>query len=215
MSKISIKRNVVVGNVISNKILLMFDYFDEAHQRDHIFDVIKNTFNIIEASELHVDKDIALVAALYHDTGLICGRDKHHEYSGMIVRNDVLLKQIFNEEEINIIAEACEDHRASNPNHPRSIYGRILSDADRTFSLERFITRAIKYRKGSDTLDNQQESYKETLEIIKQTYATGGYVKDFYFRERCPIEQARFDKFVSDQQFALKIFNKLWYSVKG
>ena len=78
-----------------------------------------------------VNQCILLVAAAYHDLGLAFGRDEHHTHSARIVREDERLRQWFNEDEINTIADAAEDHRASSGHAPRTIYGRIVAEADR------------------------------------------------------------------------------------
>ena len=78
-----------------------------------------------------VDKDVLYAAAAFHDTGLVDGREVHHMSSGRIIREDPHLKEWFTPDKIETIAQAAEDHRASSGCEPRSIYGKIVAEADR------------------------------------------------------------------------------------
>ncbi len=49
------------------------------------------------------------------------------------------------EEEIETVAQAAEDHRASSDHDPRSIYGRIVAEADRLIDPVTIIRRTIQY----------------------------------------------------------------------
>ena len=114
---------------VVNFILPQYDKFDSAHQREHADMVIRQSIELAE--KLDVNVNIAYATAAFHDLGLINGREFHHVDSAKIVREDKMFPKWFSDEEINIIAEAVEDHRASAKNPPRSIYGRIVAEADR------------------------------------------------------------------------------------
>lgn len=47
------------------------------------------------------------------------------------------------------MSEAIEDHRASLEYIPRSIYGKIISSADRNTSIEDILKRTYEYRNGT------------------------------------------------------------------
>ena len=51
-----------------------------------------------------------------------------------------------------MIGEAVEDHRASLPYEPRSLYGKIISEADRDLDFERILKRTLLLlmRKAAD-----------------------------------------------------------------
>ena len=78
------------------------------------------------ASHYEVDMNMVYVIAAYHDTGLVEGREFHHLASGKILTDDSRLKEWFTEEQILIMKEAVEDHRASADYEPRTIYGKIV-----------------------------------------------------------------------------------------
>ena len=59
---------------------------------------------------------------------------------------DKNLKKFFSEEEIMIMSEAIYDHRASLEYEPRSIYGKIVSSADRNCDVNTSLIRTYEYR---------------------------------------------------------------------
>ena len=107
--------------------------FDQAHREDHALTVISQAMSLADGlscwlSEnpdagdiwrVPVDKDVLLVAAACHDLGLVNGRERHHLDSGIIIRADRRLRQWFDEAQIELIAQAAEDHRASGKSTPR------------------------------------------------------------------------------------------------
>ena len=54
---------------------------------------------------------------------------------------DERLRQWFTEEQLLIMRDAVEDHRASGKNPPRTIYGAIVAEADRQIIPETVIAR--------------------------------------------------------------------------
>ena len=112
---------------IENEILPLYRNFDRAHGPEHAEAVISRSLALAEIYGL--DQDMVYAAAAYHDTGLTEGRERHHLVSGRIIREDMNLRNWFSEEQIETIAQAAEDHRASADREPRSIYGRIIADS--------------------------------------------------------------------------------------
>ena len=134
---------------IYEEIVPRYAEFDPAHREDHALTVIAQALKLLEtmpeeASE-GIDRNILLAAAACHDLGLINGRDRHHLDSGEIIRKDVRLRQWFSEQEIETIAQAAEDHRASGKSSPRSIYGMLVAEADRVIDGETIIRRTIQF----------------------------------------------------------------------
>ena len=122
----------------------------ESHGMEHIMQVIQRTFEIgdeYEASnpeEEPLNANIAYVTAAYHDIGDHVDRKKHHIISGEMMMKDEGLDEFITPEEKLIIRDAIEDHRASNGEIPRTIYGRLVLTADRNNTLEDFFERRIK-----------------------------------------------------------------------
>jgi uncharacterized protein len=170
------KRNIPdLKKYISTEIIPRYDHFDKAHRRDHVETVIAQGLEL--ASHYEVDPAIIYTAAAYHDTGLVEGREVHHLASGRIVREDSRLRQWFSEEEIETIAQAAEDHRASNRQGPRTIYGKILAEADRVIDPLKIIRRTIQYGLSNYPELDIEGHWERTVEHLLEKYAEGGYLR--------------------------------------
>jgi len=161
---------------IEREIIPRYDNFDAGHGRDHAQTVITQALSLARYYP-DVDRCMLLVAAAYHDLGLAHGREKHHIHSAAIVRDDERLKQWFSQEEINTIADAAEDHRASSDHEPRTIYGRIVAEADRVIDSDTIVRRALQYgMKHQPGLDREGQ-YQRLMEHMQEKYNYGGYLK--------------------------------------
>ncbi len=160
---------------IDTCILPMYDSFDAAHHRDHAQMVIDQSFLI--AQHYQVNNAMVYVIAVYHDTGLSHDRKTHHLVSGQIIRNDAKLKGFFTDEQIEIMAQAVEDHRASIDHEPRSIYGKIVAEADRFIDPYKIIERTVQYGLEHYPELDRQGQYQRTQEHMHSKYADGGYLK--------------------------------------
>ena len=155
-------------------ILPLHDHYDEAHQRSHIETVISNSMAL--AQHYDVNPDMVYAIAAYHDTGICEGRERHHLVSGRIVRNDVQLQQWFNAEQIETMAQAVEDHRASSQQEPRSIYGKIVAEADRDIDSEKIVLRTLQY--GWDHYPDlgKEAQWERMVEHLEEKYSERGYL---------------------------------------
>ena len=138
-----------IRGFIEREIVPRYDDFDAGHGRDHVHTVIRQALSLAHFYP-EVDTTLLLAAAAYHDLGLKFGREEHHLHSGAIVRDDKRLRQWFNEQEVETIAQAAEDHRASSDHEPRSIYGRIVAEADRIIDSETIVKRALQYGRSHE-----------------------------------------------------------------
>ena len=116
---------------IYEEIVPRYKEFDDAHKEDHALTVIEQAMKLLDSKVTWVssqnetrkiwlspvDRNILLAAAACHDLGLINGRDNHHTDSGKIIRADIRLREWFNEEQIELIALAAEDHRHQVKTH--------------------------------------------------------------------------------------------------
>ena len=86
--------------------------------------------------------------------------------------------KIITNEQINIIKEAIEDHRASSTHKPRSIYGMIVSTADRTIiDIDNSIKRAYSYGKKNFIELSEKEQIERVYQHLKEKYGEKGYAK--------------------------------------
>lgn len=162
-------------NYIETNILSLYDGFDAAHQRNHVDMVIEQSMAI--AADFNVATDMVYAIAAYHDTGLTADRKTHHLVSGNIVREDMRLRSWFGEDEIETMAQACEDHRASSDHEPRSIYGKIVAEADRFIDSDTIILRTVQYGLANYSELDKEGHWQRTLDHLHEKYAEGGYLR--------------------------------------
>ena len=162
---------------IYEEIVPRYREFDDAHKEDHALTVIDQAIKLMDGCNVPVDRNILIAAAACHDLGLVNGRDNHHLDSGEIIRKDVNLRRWFTEEQIETIAQAAEDHRASGTSEPRSIYGMIVAEADRVIDGETIIRRTVQFGfKHYPGLDKEGHIARAVAHL-KEKYGRGGYLK--------------------------------------
>lgn len=183
--------NPDIEKYIYEEVVPRYKDFDDAHKEDHALTVISQAMHLMKgrdewvASQEHVDNvwltpvdgSMLLAAAACHDLGLVNGRDNHHMDSGVIIRNDHRLAQWFTPEQIEVIAQAAEDHRASGKGAPRSIYGMIVAEADRVIDGETIIRRTVQFGfKHYPDLDREGHIAR-AIGHLHEKYGRGGYLK--------------------------------------
>ena len=171
---------------IESEIIPRYAGFDEAHRVDHARTVIEESLKLAKiAGQAGNDKgtvndvniDMVYAIAAYHDTGLCEGREKHHLVSGRIIREDGALRRWFTEDQIETMAQAAEDHRASSDHEPRSIYGRIVAEADRIIDGETIVRRTIQFGLSHYPELDRQQHWERMCAHLKEKYDYGGYLK--------------------------------------
>lgn len=160
---------------VEREILPRYDAFDRAHRRDHAQTVIAGSLRLAQYYE--VNPDMVYAVAAYHDTGLCAGREHHHEESARIVREDRNLRRWFSEAEVETIAEAAEDHRASSGRPPRTIYGRIVAEADRVIDCRTTLRRTVQYGLEHAPRLDREGQFARFAEHLRVKYGEGGYLR--------------------------------------
>lgn len=163
-----------IERYIEEQIIPRYTSFDRAHSIDHVRTVIDESLALAEHYD--VDRRIVYVTAAYHDLGLCEGRERHHIVSGEIVRADQQLCKWFSGDEIELIACAVEDHRASSDHEPRSIYGRIVAEADRVIDPEITLRRTVQYGLANYPQLDTEGQYARFCAHLQEKYAEGGYL---------------------------------------
>ena len=159
---------------IESDIIPRYASFDKAHREDHARTVIARVLAMGEAYD--IDRDMLYAAAACHDLGLAVDRKTHHLESGRIIRADARLREWVSPEQIETIAQAAEDHRASATTPPRSIYGRLVAEADRLIVPETIIRRTIQFGLSHYPELDREGHWQRTLEHLHEKYAEGGYL---------------------------------------
>ena len=160
---------------IEAEIIPRYRNFDKAHREEHARSVIAQALEL--ARHYDVDPDLVYAAAAYHDTGLAVDRTTHHLESGKVIRADRRLRDWFTADEIETIAEAAEDHRASAKTAPRSIYGRLIAEADRLIDPMTIIRRTIQFGLSHYPELDPEGHWERTLEHLREKYGDGGYLQ--------------------------------------
>ena len=167
---------------IQQSILPQYDAFDGGHKRDHAETVICESLKLARAN--NADETMAYVIAAYHDLGLKFDREHHHIHSGEILMKDDTLKHWFTSEQLLIMRDAVEDHRASASRPPRTIYGAIVAEADRQIDPITVIHRTMAYSRKLFPDADFETLYQRSLAHLQEKYAEGGYMKLWLNSER-------------------------------
>ena len=184
-------RTPEIERYIYEEIVPRYRDFDDAHKEDHALTVINQAMSLMEGKdawvEAHadadpiwkteIDGDMLLAAAACHDLGLVNGRDNHHMDSGVIIRSDENLRKWFSQEQIETIAQAAEDHRASGKGAPRSIYGMIVAEADRVIDAETIIRRTVQFGFKHYPDLGREGHIARAVDHLHEKYGRGGYLK--------------------------------------
>lgn len=160
---------------IETQILPKYAEFDRAHNMEHVTRVIRSSLDLVRVTGADINMVYAIAA--YHDLGMVGHRADHHIRGGKILEKDARLKKWFSPEQIKIMKEAVEDHRASASRAPRSIYGKIVAEADRDIEPQVVIRRTIQFGFGHYPELDKEGHWKRFLEHMHNKYSKDGYIK--------------------------------------
>ena len=193
---------------VQERIIPQYAGFDKAHQIDHVEKVIEESLKLA----LHYEVDSAMVytIAAYHDLGLCEGREFHHIVSGKILLADETLRQWFTDEQMLQMKEAIEDHRASNRDAPRSIYGKIVTEADRIIDPEVTLRRTVQYGLSHYPEMDKEEQYARFRKHLTEKYAEGGYLKLWIPQSDNAGRLAELRQLIADEKKLCRVFNKIY-----
>ena len=181
---------------IQNEIFPMYDKNEEGHGIGHIKTVIERSLKF--AKDYDVDINMVYTIAAYHDLGHHIDRKRHEIISAQIFIEDENMKKWFSDEQRKIIKDAIEDHRASSNHEPRTIYGKIVSTADRTIvKIDNTIKRSYSYGKRNYQGITEEEQIQKVYEHLKDKYGEKGYAKVY-------LEDKEFDEAMKEFRKALQ-----------
>lgn len=167
--------NLEIMQFVEQQILPRYTAFGKSHGLTHVQHVINNSLEL--ARSLGVDVNMSYVIAAYHDLGMAGPRAIHHLTGGKILATDARLRKWFSPQQIVIMKEAVEDHRASTSHTPRSIYGKIVADADRDLNPETVFTRCIEYGFEHYPELDKEEQWQRFCQHMEDKYSVHGYVR--------------------------------------
>ena len=184
------KINNELKNYIKENIFPEYSKNEPAHNIEHIKYVINRSFKFANTVP-DINYDMVYTIAAYHDIGHHIDSQKHEIISGEIMSKDENLKKFFSQEELKVIKEAIEDHRASSDHEPRSIYGKIVSTADRNITIEDCLSRTYTYGKKLNPSASDEELYLRAHNVLIKKFGENGYAKFFF-------EDEEYEKFLKD-----------------
>ena len=184
--------NKKLQDYIENNIFPSYKKNDLGHNLDHIKYVIERSLKF--ASKVtNINYDMVYKIAAYHDIGHYIDAKNHEKISAEMLLADKNLRNFFAEDEIKIMSEAVYDHRASLEGEPRSIYGKIVSSADRNTLVDVPLKRTYAYRIKHNPTATLNEIIEESRQHIISKYGKEGYAT-----EKMYFEDLDYKKFLDD-----------------
>lgn len=202
-----------VNDELKKHIQEIIDYHynlnDKGHGLEHVKYVIDRSIKFASKIE-NINYNMVYVVAAYHDVAHHIDAKNHEVLSAQMLRADEQLKKFFSDEQIIIMSEAVEDHRSSLENEPRSIYGKIISSADRNTSVDTTLRRCYAYNKKHSPELNEENLIEKCRQFILSKYGTEGYA-----RRKMYFDDEEYLKYLDDitelalnkEKFILKIKN--------
>ncbi|MBR4734560.1 MAG: HD domain-containing protein [Bacteroidales bacterium] len=194
---------------IESSVIPRYAAFDKAHREDHARAVISRAMDMaVQYSE--IDIEVLYAAAACHDLGLEVDRKTHHLGSGRIIRADKKLRELFTADQIELIAQAAEDHRASAKEPPRSLYGCLVAEADRMIVPETIIRRTIQFGLSHYPELDMEGHWQRTLEHLHEKYAEGGYLHLLIPGSPNEAPLSRLREIIRDEAFLRTLFLQIY-----
>ena len=168
---------------IEKNVLPEYEKNESGHGLEHIKYVLARSLEFAKQVP-NVNLDIIYTVACYHDIGHHIDAKNHEKVSAEIFKNDKNMKNFFTDEEIDIIYEAIQDHRASGDSEPRSVYGKIVSSADRRTNIDDIMKTMYTYRLKHSPHFTIEENIEEAYQQLCRKFAYGGYATTkMYFKD--------------------------------
>ena len=175
--------NKDLQNYIETKVFPEYSKNEQGHGIKHIEYVVRRSLNFAKEVE-NLNLDMVYVIASYHDIGHHINAKQHEKVSADIFTKDENMKNFFTEDEIKIISEAIQDHRASGEREPRTIYGKIVSSADRRTDIEDILIATYNYSSKHNKELTLEENIEEAYKHVCNKFSIGGYAtKKIYFKD--------------------------------
>jgi len=198
---------------VETQILPRYAEFDKAHNLSHVTRVIRNSIAL--ARQTGADMNMVYVVAAYHDLGLSGPRAIHHLTSGKILMQDARLKRWFSPEQIKMMKEAVEDHRASASHAPRSIYGKIVAEADRDLAPETVIRRTVQFGLANYPEMDREGHWRRFCQHMAEKYSVNGYIRLWIHGSENERNLNQLRSLIVNPTEMRKVFDKMFLEESG
>ena len=207
-AELSCRINPDLREYVTSNIIPRYKKFDSGHAVSHVTLVIERALGL--ACKYDVNPDMVYTAAAYHDLGVAEDRKTHNVISARIIREDAELKRWFSPEQIDIIADAAEDHRASLGYEPRTIYGKITAEADRLIFPEMVVERCIQYGKAKHPDLDKEGHWERVAAHLEEKYGRNGYLKVWLPESSNAANLEKLRDIIDDKKALRELFEKLY-----
>ena len=198
---------------VETKILPKYANFDKAHNMEHVTRVIRNSMAL--ARTTGADVNMVYVIAAYHDLGMSGPRAIHHITGGKLLMQDMRLRKWFSESQIKIMKEAVEDHRASASHAPRSMYGKIVAEADRDIDPDMVLRRTVQFGLANYPEKSRDEQWKRFCDHLENKYSNNGYIRLWIPGSENEKKLKALREIIVDRHKLLQIFNDIYQQESG
>ena len=181
---------------IDNNVLPQYSNDNSGHGIQHIRYVIRRCLNFSKQIP-DININVIYTAAAYHDIAHHIDKHIHEILSAKAFIDDNNVKHFFNSDEIILIKEAIEDHRASANHIPRSIYGKILSTADRSTDVDDFLRRTHAYTLKHFPNSTEEEILERAITHTREKYGVDGYAKHY-------LPDPEYDCFINEIRYLIE-----------
>ena len=180
---------------IENNVFPVYKLNGKSHDINHIKYVLDRAYEISTPYKSELNYDMLYTAVSFHDIGVHIDREHNEIVSANWMYNDKNLKKFFSQEQLQIIKEAIEDHRASKEGDPRNIYGKILASADKNIYIDTYFERSYEYGlEHYKNLNTEQQLQRIYEHAIKKFGKNGYAVKKYY------VEDEKYFKYLNELQ---------------
>ena len=194
--------NENIVKYIEEKIFPQYDTNIGGHGIEHVKNVINRSFELNELFHLNLNPNMVYVIAAFHDMGYKVDPENHEQVSADIFYQDEVMKYFFSDEDRQIIYEAIIDHRASLEYEARSVYGKLVSSADRAIDIDIALWGIILFQR-----DKHKDENLSDLDIIEYAYkklaskyGKGGYAKMYFPDQKYQDFLNSMQKLVADKE---------------
>ena len=207
-AELSCAVNPDLREYIATNIIPRYSKFDQGHAVSHVTKVIERALGL--ACRYDVNPDMVYTAAAYHDLGIAEDRKTHNIISARMIREDSALSQWFTPEQIDIIADAAEDHRASLGYEPRTIYGKITAEADRLIFPDMVVERCIQYGRAKHPDLDKEAQWERVAAHLEEKYGRNGYLKVWLPESSNAVMLDKLRDIIDDKRALREMFDKLY-----
>ena len=156
--------NPELKKYIESNIFPEYEKNDQGHGILHIREVIRRGFALNSTLKLGLDENMIYAITACHDVGKYIDHENHNLIAAKIFIENEDMKKFFTDEQRN-------DHRSSLEDVPRSIYGKLVSSADRNTRIEIVFIRSFFVGKWRTPDENVEDFLDFTFKRLTKRYS--------------------------------------------